>query len=380
MLLFDEAEDILARPGSGFTWERRRDESKVFVNRIMEGNRVPVLWTCNDVEQIDAAVLRRMTLALEVKTPNRPAREKIWRRVLESEKLMIPDDAVRELAARYAAPPAVAATAARATALAGGGAAEIEQAMVGVLQILGIGPSVNDGDRSLFDLGLINCDTDLAALVEQLANPATPSNWSLCIHGAPGTGKSQYARYLADRLGMEVMQQRASDLLSMWIGGSEKQIARAFATARRQRAMLIIDEADSLLLDRRDALRSWEVSQVNEMLTWMESHPLPFVCTTNLMDRLDQASLRRFTLKLRFDPLTRDQAAYAFERFFSLPVPYPPPEGLAPGDFATVRRKRELFRSADAQCLMDWLKEEAEAKGSVSRPIGFRLRRSDRAG
>ena len=73
MLLFDEAEDILARPG-GFT-ERRRDESKVFVNRIMEGNRVPVLWTCNDVGQIDAAVLRRMTLALEVKTPTRNQRD-----------------------------------------------------------------------------------------------------------------------------------------------------------------------------------------------------------------------------------------------------------------------------------------------------------------
>ncbi len=374
VLLFDEAEDILARPG-GFM-ERHRDESKVFVNRIMEGNRVPVLWTCNDVEQIHAAVLRRMTLALEVKTPNRSVRERIWRRVIKSENLAITDEAVRQLAARYETPPAVAATAARATALAGGGAAEIEQAMVGVLRVLGIGPSVDDGNRSLFDLALINCDTDLDGLVEQLGTPGMPTNWSLCIHGAPGTGKSQYARYLADRLGMEVMQQRASDLLSKWVGDSEKQIAGAFATARRQRAMLIIDEADSLLLDRRDALRSWEVSQVNEMLTWMENHPLPFVCTTNLMDRLDQASLRRFTLKLRFNALSREQAARAFERFFGIPAPYLPPEGLTPGDFATVRRKCELFRSAEAGRLMGWLKEEAEAKGAVFRPIGFHLRQS----
>ncbi|HUZ95447.1 MAG TPA: ATP-binding protein, partial [Edaphobacter sp.] len=176
---------------------------------------------------------------------------------------------------------------------------------------------------------------------------------------------------------MEVMQQRASDLLSKWVGDSEKQIAGAFATARRQRAMLIIDEADSLLLDRRDALRSWEVSQVNEMLTWMESHPMPFVCTTNLMDRLDQASLRRFTLKLRFNALSREQAARAFERFFGIPAPYHLPEGLTPGDFATVRRKRELFRSPDPARLMGWLKEEAEAKGTVSRPIGFHVRQGD---
>jgi transitional endoplasmic reticulum ATPase len=184
VLLFDEAEDILARPG-GFM-ERHRDESKVFVNRIMEGNRIPVLWTCNDVEHIHAAELRRMTLALEVKTPNRSVRERIWRRVLKSENLAITDGAVRQLAARYETPPAVAATAARAVALAGGDAAEIEQAMVGVLHVLGIGPSVDDRDCSLFEPALTNCDTDLDALVEQLANPGTPRNWSLCIHGAPG--------------------------------------------------------------------------------------------------------------------------------------------------------------------------------------------------
>jgi transitional endoplasmic reticulum ATPase len=57
--------------------------------------------------------------------------------------------------------------------------------------------------------------------------------------------------------------------------------------------MLIFDEADSLLFDRREAVRSWEVSQVNEMLTWMEQHPLPFCCTTKMMEKFDSASLRR---------------------------------------------------------------------------------------
>ena len=94
--------------------------------------------------------------------------------------------------------------------------------------------------------------------------------------------------------------------------------------------------------DRRGASHSWEVTQVNEMLTWMESHPLPFVCTTNLMDRLDQASLRRFTLKLRFDPLSAAQAFLAFEHFFGISAPQTLPDGLSPGDFATVKRKRDV--------------------------------------
>jgi len=118
-------------------------------------------------------------------------------------------------------------------------------------------------------------------------------------------------------------------------------------------------------------VRSSEVTQVNEMLTWMESHPLPFVCTTNLMDRLDQASLRRFTLKLRFAQLNPAQVGLAFERFFGFVAPRRLAEGLTPGDFATVRRKRDLLGSAGASALADWLDEEAEAKGTRLRRIGF---------
>jgi SpoVK/Ycf46/Vps4 family AAA+-type ATPase len=135
--------------------------------------------------------------------------------------------------------------------------------------------------------------------------------------------------------------------------------------------MLIFDEADSLLHDRREAARSWEVSQVNEMLTWMESHPLPFVCTTNLMDRLDQASLRRFTFKLRFDTLDREQAKLAFAHFFGILAPRALPEGLTPGDFATVRRKRDVCGSASLDLLVEWLEQEVEAKGLRPRGIGF---------
>ena len=57
--------------------------------------------------------------------------------------------------------------------------------------------------------------------------------------------------------------------------------------------MLVIDEADSLLADRRDAVRSWEITQVNEMLTCLEDFQGLFVASTNLMTKLDAASARR---------------------------------------------------------------------------------------
>jgi transitional endoplasmic reticulum ATPase len=109
-----------------------------------------------------------------------------------------------------------------------------------------------------------------------------------------------FARYLAERLDLELVEKRYSDLVSMWLGESEKAIALAFEEAADLRTFLVFDEADSLLRDRAAAQHSWEVTQVNEMLTRMERHPFPFACTTNAPELLDAASARRFLLKLRF--------------------------------------------------------------------------------
>ena len=78
------------------------------------------------------------------------------------------------------------------------------------------------------------------------------------------------------------------------------------------------DKNYSFLQNRNNAQRSWEISQVNEMLTRMESHEYPFVCTTNLLDSLDEASLRRFTFKIKFDFMTTEQVNSAIEHFFGI--------------------------------------------------------------
>ena len=230
------------------------------------------------------------------------------------------------------------------------------------------------GPPPRFELGLIQADTDPATLAECLVRDAG-RGFSLCLQGPPGTGKSAFARYLAERLGLEVLQKRASDLLSPWVGATEQQIAAAFAEARDAQAFLIFDEADSLLADRRSAHRSWEVSRVNEMLTWMESHPLPFACTTNFGEHLDPATLRRFVFKVRLDYLAPAQVEAAFRAWFALP----PPGGLTdlaaltPGDFAVVHRKAWfLGKHGEPEALAAMLRTECDAKPNRPRPIGFR--------
>jgi len=227
---------------------------------------------------------------------------------------------------------------------------------------------------------LINTDLPVAKLVD--AMKINPSG-SFCFYGAAGTGKSELARYMADEIGKPLLLRRASDILSMYVGGSEKNIASMFAEARQQDAVLVLDEADSFLADRRDAKQSWEVTQVNELLTQMEAFEGIFICTTNLMNRLDQACLRRFAFKIKFDYLSADQRWAMFmnelvrmggdmsqapeweRRVRSL-------DTLTPGDFAVVSRQVTMLGTIPTPgSVYEVLHSECAAKEQMSKPIGF---------
>ena len=381
LLLFDEMEDLLSDSffgpeaffGLPFSSAFRGRGSKVFMHRMLEEAPTPTLWTMNDARRAGDAILRRMMFALELRPPTAMVRARIWARQLDRHGIEAGADEALSLAREFEAAPGVAAGATAAARLGGGGIDEVRHGVRSLSRALGCGsPPQAAPDR--FDLALIRGDRGLARLVERLGN-LPDRGFSLCLQGPPGTGKSAFVRYLAERLGLEVLQKRASDLLSPWVGMTEQGIAAAFAEARDTGAFLVFDEADSLLADRRSAVRSWEVSQVNEMLAWMESHPLPFACTTNFGERLDPATLRRFVFKAALDYLTPEQAETAFRGYFALP----PPRGLAslgnltPGDFSVVRREAELLgRLDEPEALLDLLRAECEAKPGRPRAIGFR--------
>jgi SpoVK/Ycf46/Vps4 family AAA+-type ATPase len=203
----------------------------------------------------------------------------------------------------------------------------------------------------------------------------------LCLYGPPGTGKTAYARWLAEQMGVPLLTQRASDLMSKWLGENEKNIARAFKQAEQEGAPLLIDEIDSFLQDRRGAQRSWEVSQVNEMLTQMESFSGVFIASTNLMQGLDQAALRRFDLKVKFDFLKSEQACELLRRYcLKLEIDPPQPEQLAkmmrltqltPGDFAAVARQNRFRPITSPAVLVAALEAECAVKEGAKSAIGF---------
>jgi len=377
LVLFDEMEDLLPDSDLGAMFGfNRRGGSKVHLHRLLETNPVPTLWTTNSIDQIDPALLRRVTFALELREPPEQVRARIWARLSDKHRMKLEPAMQDQLARESAEAPALADTALRATKLAGGRKADLHLTLRASAKAVrgGREPTPVAQVEAPFDPQLTHADIDLNTILGRLSARDAPRAISLCLSGPPGTGKSAFARHLAEAMGLPVVQKRASDLMGMYVGQTEARIARAFAQARAEGAFLIFDEADSLLSSREGAQRSWEVSQVNEMLTWMESHPQPFACTTNMADRLDPAALRRFTFRATFLPLTLLQRIAAFRQFLG----HEPPKGLqaldllTPGDFAVVAKRARLLDIRKPTDLLAELAREQAAKPGARTPVGFR--------
>ncbi|HEX5738106.1 MAG TPA: ATP-binding protein, partial [Hydrogenophaga sp.] len=411
-LLFDEVEDVFPPISSEAAQIMARAEhvasshtgsvsGKAWVNQILESNAVPTLWVTNRIEQIDPAFRRRFAYHLELKSPPPGAREQLVRKTLEG--TAVSDELVARLTERKGLTPAQIRTAVRFAELAASpgkagarrsakGASKaapllddlIERQLRNADLALGRRPDlVQRPSVTQYSLDMLNVESryELARIITALK---TRGHGCLCFHGAPGTGKTALAEHLAQQLERPLMVRRASDLVSKFVGETEQQMAAMFREAESEKAVLLLDEADSFLQDRRGAQRTYEVTEVNEMLQGMERFAGIFICTTNLMDAIDQAALRRFTFKIKFKPLTHEQR----ERMFvvealngdatrldeTLAARLLKLDQLCPGDFAAVKRQVEILAEAlTPEEFLGQLEAEHRIKPEVreSRKMGF---------
>jgi SpoVK/Ycf46/Vps4 family AAA+-type ATPase len=411
-LLFDEVEDVfppisteaaqlLARAEQGPVPASGSVSGKAWVNQILESNLVPTIWVTNRIEQIDPAFRRRFAYHLELKSPAPGAREGLVRKTLEG--VAVSDAFVARLTARKGLTPAQIRTAVRFAGLVGEaavdaiGTAETGEARARRVEQL-IERQLHNADLALgnrdssvlarrmatrYQLDMLNLESryEVSRMVQALQ---ARGHGTLCFYGLPGTGKTALAEHIASTLGCPILIRQASDIMSKFIGETEQNMAAMFAEAESENALLLLDEADSFLQDRRGAQRTYEVTEVNEMLQGMERFNGIFICTTNLLESIDQAALRRFTFKIHFKPLTAMQreAMFVTEALggdaarlgVELRARLAALDQLCLGDFAAVRRQAVILATEmDASEFLDQLEAEHRIKPEVreSRGMGF---------
>lgn len=219
-------------------------------------------------------------------------------------------------------------------------------------QMPGVKPAAQEKPKEKinFNFNMVKTSIDLKNLAKKLKKSKI-KNYSLLLYGAPGCGKSYFGDYLAQELGMPILRKRASDMLSRFVGDSERLISDAFKEAIEKNAILILDEADSMLTDRSKAKQDFQVSSVNTMLTCMENHPLPFICSTNLKEWLDKASMRRFTFKIKYDEMEEKQLLAGIKEYFGDVVVEKEDlkdlKHITAGDFPLVKKKIDILEDGN---------------------------------
>ena len=415
MILLDECEDIFPTLYALF-FENK--PSKNTLNKMLESVKIPSIFLSNSAA-IDPAFLRRFDIVLEIHAPPKEKKQAMIEKALKSQRIQLDSMIISQISESSLSQGVLLSACKVAKTLAKHKLSTqspkerqkgIKDSLIQVLnehlKLQGQPTIATKAPQALpYNMSLINASVDMQSLCEKIKNVcgAKDSNKlessldssdsaqgiRILAYGMAGSGKSEFAKALAKELNKPIMLKRASDLLSMWLGGSEKNIAAAFREAEKRGAILVLDEVDSFLQDRSGAQRSWEVSQVNEMLTQMENFSGIFIATTNFMDTLDRASIRRFDMKVEFKPLDCARLKQAFSLYAkhlgisdyavflestSAKRALEKLENICFGDFALIARGAAFAPLESAQELLEKLQEEARLKGlsaGSSKRVGF---------
>lgn len=384
LILFDEMSDVFEDNDEDYSSRSTANVRKAWINRLLEENPVPALWLSNGSERLDPAFIRRFDMVIELDVPPKKQRKQIIEKVCHD--LIDAETSTRISESEVLAPATITRAADVVKSIRQEIGLEASGRAVELLISNTLAAQNHPGLRKAgtnakpihYDPAYLNVDVDL----NRITKGAVANRFGrFCLYGPPGTGKTEYGRWLAEQIEAPLVLKRGSDLLSKWIGATEKNISKAFQQAKEDGAILLIDEVDSFLQDRRNSLSDFRVGMVNEMLTQMESFDGIFIATTNFMTGLDHASLRRFDIKVKFD-YTKPAMAWELllKQCEALGISRPTPEHnrrlarqaqLTPGDFANVARQHRLCPISSVDEFMASLEAECRLKEGAKVAIGF---------
>ncbi|MES4903523.1 MULTISPECIES: ATP-binding protein [unclassified Streptomyces] len=121
--------------------------------------------------------------------------------------------------------------------------------------------------------------------------------------GEPGTGKTMSAEIVAGMLGLELLKVDLAQVVSKWVGETEKNMETAFRQAEESHAVLLFDEADALFGKRGEVKHGtdrYANLEVGYLLQRLEASDGLVILTSNLKDNIDPAFTRRFHFVVHF--------------------------------------------------------------------------------
>ncbi len=332
LIIVDEADNLLNTQSA---WTSRGEtQDKGWLNDLLDEPNLKFIWITNSIDGIETSVMRRFAYSIHFKPFNRKQRIQVWENILQRYEVsnLINHKNIEELARRYDV-SAGAVDLAVKKALEGAAlkndddeiSDEKRDKFINSIQLtlnahqtlLNHGEPIKDknnidADYSLEGLNIEGNFNQVMVTIKKFdeylksGRKGSVNNLNILFYGQSGTGKSELAKYIADTIDRSIVYKSISDIQSKWVGDTEKNIRSAFEEAEQEEAVLVFDEADSMLFNREKAQRSWEVSFTNEFLNQMERFRGILICTTNLLSEMDSASMRRFSHKIGLKYLTGD--------------------------------------------------------------------------
>ena len=164
------------------------------------------------------------------------------------------------------------------------------------------------------ELGKLLDDVQYKEIRKRMKDTGFRCGFTCLFYGAPGTGKTETVLQLARRTGRDIVQVNISQIKSMWVGESEKNIKQVFDNYRTKvrecdiTPILLFNEADAIISKRKEgaerSVDKMENSIQNIILQEMETLDGILIATTNLAQNMDKAFERRFLYKIEFEKPT----------------------------------------------------------------------------
>jgi len=320
--VFADIDDVLVRDGD-------RDELPGFVGALLDSWTGPIAITINRERM--PRIHHRPLVHLTLEVPALAVRTRLWRQVVPA----LDQSAAEALSGRFAIPGGIIVAAAQAAAAgrmpdaAPPGADDLGSAVAAQLhqRISRLGKKL----PTPFDLEDLIVDDDTRAALGEIVAAAGQrrairdafklrgaQGISVLFSGHPGVGKTMSGTVLARRLGLDIYEVDLSQVVSKWLGETEKNLSDVFDAAEPGHVVLLFNEADSLFGKRTSDVKSsndrYANLETNYLLQRLERFGGLAILTTNLTSAIDQAFKRRFTYDVFFSFPSPDMRAELWRR------------------------------------------------------------------